>query len=404
MEDKVLLFESRDLCYESNRYFAECLKEAFEDMGYSAEICDLSEGMEEKLDHVLKRQDQYRLAIDFNSLLPSLELDDGTPYLEAFHAPFYNYMVDHPLYHHAALKRPLSNHAVICIDQYHQIYARHYYPHIKSVLHLPLGAMRADMERSFGQKRLELLFLGTYDSDQKLYGELSAYPSLKRKEVSALIEMMEADPDLTQEEALNRYLGERGERLAGEEFARRLTHDYLADLYLRNLNRKRTVLAAARAKVPFTVIGHGWEQVKGLDQKHVSLRQGISFAVSVQMMADAKMLLNSTPGFHGGLHDRVYSAMANRALCFTEGSRYAKQKLIDGKTAVFYDVRCLDALAEKIAWMRGHPARAGEIAERACEHARREETWQKRAENLASQMGWPKLKTSAPCRKRKSLV
>ena len=40
MKDTVLLFESRDLCYESNRYFIKCLKQAFESLGYPVEVCD----------------------------------------------------------------------------------------------------------------------------------------------------------------------------------------------------------------------------------------------------------------------------------------------------------------------------------------------------------------------------
>lgn len=377
MGNTVLLFESRDLCYESNRYFARCMKEAFEGMGYPAEICDLSGGMD-ALEEILERQEEYLLAIDFNSLLPRLELEDGAPYLAAFHVPFYNYLVDHPLYHHAALKRNLPNHSVICIDTCHQKYLQEYYPHIGTALYVPLGAMKAGMERSFGQKRLELLFLGTYDSDEELYQQLTEYPLEKRQEVSALIEMMQADPELTQEGALRRYLEEKGETLDGQAFAKRLNGDYLADLYLRNLYRRQATLAAALANVPMTVIGHGWERARELDRAHVSLHKGVGFAASLQMMADAKMLLNVTPGFHGGLHDRAYSAMINRTLCFTEGSQFARQALCGGQEAVFYDIRDLQDLTEKIAYMHGNPPLAEEMAERAYQKAAARDTWEMR--------------------------
>ena len=383
MGNTVLLFESRDLCYESNRYFAQCLQKAFEGIGYPSEICDLSEGMD-ALEGILKRQDEYLLAIDFNSLLPRLELEDGTPYLEAFHVPFYNYLVDHPLYHHAALKRDLPNHSVICIDICHRNYLQGYYPRIRQVLYVPLGAMKAGLERSFGQKRLELLFLGTYDSDAELYQQLKEYPLEKEREVSALIEMMRADPELTQEGALGRYLEDKGEILDGQAFARRLNGDYLADLYLRNLYRRQAVLAATRANVPMAVIGHGWEQVRELDQGHVSLYKGVGFAASLQMMADARMLLNATPGFHGGLHDRAYSAMINRALCFTEGSRFARQALDGEREAVFYDIRNLHDLTEKIAYMHGHPRLVREMAERAYQKAAARDTWEMRVTGFAA--------------------
>ncbi len=226
MEKTVLLFESRELCYESNRYFVACLKDAFESFGYPVEVCDLSERMEMKLESILERQENYLFAIDFNSLLPRLELEDGQPYLEALQIPFYDYLVDHPLYHHLGLIRIPAKHSVICIDTCHLDYIRQYYPSVTNSFCLPLGAMQAEFERSFSQKRLELLFLGTYDSEKDFYQE---------------------------------------------EFAIRLNHDYLADFYLRNKNRKETVLAAAESKIPFTIIGHGWKEVKGLDKKHVQI-------------------------------------------------------------------------------------------------------------------------------------
>lgn len=382
MKKTVLLFESRDLCYESNRYFTACLEDAFASFGYPVEVCDLSEHMERKLEDILKHQKRYLLAIDFNSLLPRLELEDGQPYLEALDVPFYDYLVDHPLYHHAALKRIPSKHSVICIDTCHQNYVRQYYPSIKHSIYLPLGAMQAKFERSFSRKRLELLFLGTYDPEEEFYQELSEYPHDKKQEVSALIELMQADSELTQEQALKLYLKSKNEEISPKEFAGRLNQDYLADLYLRNKNRKETVLAAADAKIPFTIIGHGWDQVKGLNQKQITIKNGIGFAASIQVMADAKILLNSTPLFHGGLHDRVYSAMINHTVCVTEGSRFAGQKFSDGKEAVFYHLDRLFLLPEKLAYLYENPKQAERIAECAFQKVMKNESWQKRIEQF----------------------
>lgn len=382
MKKTVLLFESRDLCYESNQYFMGCLADAFEEMGYPVEICDLSIQMEEQLERILGQQDKYLAAFDFNSLLPRLELEDGTPYLNAFCVPFFNYLVDHPLYHHVGLKRKFPFYRVLCIDLYHKRYIENYYPHIEHVFYLPLGGMQAASKRSFDQKRLELLFLGTYEPEEKLYQELDEYPKELRYEVVALIEMMQADHDLTQEDALEQYLDMQGKHLSREDFAKRLNGDYLADKYLRNLRRKEALLAAAEAEVPFTIAGHGWESVEGLNRRHITIQKGVGFAASIQLMANAKMLVNTTPGFCGGLHDRVYSAMMNHTLCFTEASCFAKQALSDGKEAVLYDSSHLDTLAEKIRELYEHPGAIQRITEQAFLKAKEQHTWRKRAEEI----------------------
>lgn len=387
MKDTVLLFESRDLCYESNRYFMECIKEALENKKYPVEICDLSVQMEEKLEQILKKKENYLFAVDFNSLLPRMEIEDGTPYLNALGIPFFNYLVDHPLYHHAGLKKQFSGYSVFCIDTCHQTYIKKLYPHIEHVFYLPLGAVQANMERSFDRKRLDLLFLGTYEPEDALYRELDEYPLWQKKEVASLIERMEADAGLTQEKALFAYLEEKEERISREAFAKRLNGDYLADKYLRNLRRKQTVLAAAQAEIPFTVMGHGWEHVKELDRKYITRKNGVGFAASIQIMADAKMLVNATPGFHGGLHDRVYSAMMNRTLCFTEDTSFAKQKLKDREEIVFYNGQTMEDLAESIVFMHENPSAAAEITERAFCRACLEDTWEKRAEAILSCAG-----------------
>lgn len=381
MGDTILLFESRDLCYESNQYFMECLVEAFEQMGYPVERCDLSLRIEEKLEKALECQENYLAAIDFNSLLPRAELSDGTAYLDVFCVPFFNYLVDHPLYHHVALRRGFPHYHVLCVDQCHRGYIAKYYPEISHVLYLPLGAMQANLPRSWDQKRLELLFLGTYEPEDVIYQELEDYPAKKRTEILCLMERMQADWELTQERALAQYLQERDERLSREEFADRLHSDYLADKYLRNLRRRMAVEAAAKANVPFTVVGHGWDSLKSLSKGHITVHKGVGFAASLQLMADARMLLNTTPGFCGGLHDRVYSAMINRALCFTENTTFAREHLLDGGEAILYG-QDLSLLTERIVCMQEHPGKAEEIALRAYERAASSETWQKRAERM----------------------
>lgn len=83
--------------------------------------------------------------------------------------------------------------------------------------------------------------------------QLEDYALPLKKEVSALIDMMDADHALTQEDALAAYLRDQGEVLTEAEFAVRLNHAYLADKYLRNLKRKKAVIAAEKSKIPFTV-------------------------------------------------------------------------------------------------------------------------------------------------------
>ena len=102
------------------------------------------------------------------------------------------------------------------------------------------------------------------------------------------------------------------------------------------------------------------------------------------MMADAKMLLNTTPCFHGGLHDRVYTAMLNHTLAFTEDTPFSRNELADQKEAVLYNDSDLDTLTEKLADIYKHPAEIKSITDHAYRKAQAAYTWEHRAETFVS--------------------
>lgn len=389
MRDTILLFESRDLCYESNQYFMEQLNQEFQRAGYKTEICDLSsdQDMEEKLEDVLKRRQEFSAAFDFNSRLTRAEMEDGTPFIDELSIPFFNYLVDHPLYHHGGLRRRFKNYSVICIDKCHRDYIKTCYPHIKNAFLVPLGAVEAGRTRSWEEKRFDLLFLGTYVPQEEIYREILDYPSERKKEVLTLIEWMEAEPGLTQEDALYRFLLKTGEELTEEEFAARLHRDYIVDRYLRFSKRKKILSETAKSGIPLTVMGHGLEEISELHRGNVTMYPGVGFAVSAQMIADAKILLNITPGFQGGVHDRVYSARVNRTLCFTEKNNYTTSQFRDREEIVLYDEREPKSIAG-LAWeMLKDQDALEKITENACEKALIQETWQCRGRQILNIIG-----------------
>lgn len=387
MEEKILLFESRDLCYESNQYFTGQLAREFEKAGYQTEICDLSFNMEEKLEDVLIRRQEFSAAFDFNSRLTRAELEDGRPFIDELSMPFFNYLVDHPLYHHGGLRRKFKNYSVICIDECHRAYIKAHYPHIKNVFCVPLGAMEADRGRSWEEKRFEVLFMGTYVPAEEIYGEIMEYSQEKKKEVLTLIEWMEEDRELTQEDALSKYLLKTGEELSHREFAGRLHSDYIVDRYLRFKKRRDILSGAAKSGIPLTVMGHGLEEIEALHGKNVKIYPGVGFALSAQMIADAKILLNITPGFFGGVHDRVYSARINHTISLTEENLYTKSHFKDGEELFLYHEKRPEELFGLVKEIFNNREKTKKVLEKAYENALLGETWQCRAGEILQCLG-----------------
>ncbi len=167
MVKKILLLHTRELCYYSGSYFLQQLQKALEALGVETDYFSLDE-KGEVLDALLGQK--YHGVVDINSKLPYFILEDDTPYLDALGAPFYNYIVDHPLYHHPGLSFPLKNYHAIGIDKNHLAYMEKYYPHLQDAHFLPMGVTKSTFveEKSYKKRKIPLLFSGTYEPEENM--------------------------------------------------------------------------------------------------------------------------------------------------------------------------------------------------------------------------------------------
>ena len=121
MQKRILFLHTRELCYYSGSYFLQQMQKATAEYGIKSEYMSLGEDYS-ALEDLLGRQ--YDGVVDINSKLPYFVLEDDRRFLDVLGAPFYNYIVDHPLYHHPGLMFPLQDYHAIAIDHYHETYMR----------------------------------------------------------------------------------------------------------------------------------------------------------------------------------------------------------------------------------------------------------------------------------------
>ena len=217
-KERVLIFSSREICYCSGNFFAHQLAAAFEELGFAADICELSP--DDDLDAALMPflGGSYRIAVDFNSMLPRMELEEGGRYLEQLNAPFFDYILDHPLFHYTGLTSGVKNLQAVVLDEAQEMYVRTYYPKVATVHTLPLGATEALYQ---GEKEPDcrILFTGTYEDPDRVYALVKeARPDL-RESMERLIERRVSEPLIPMERALEDLLDEEGTELQPEQFA-----------------------------------------------------------------------------------------------------------------------------------------------------------------------------------------
>ena len=363
------------------KFFAHQLAAAFEELGFAADICELSP--DDDLDAALMPflGESYRIAVDFNSMLPRMELEEGGRYLEQLQAPFFDYILDHPLFHYTGLTSGVQNLHAVVLDEAQESYVRTYYPKVATVHTLPLGATEALYQ---GEKEPDcrILFTGTYEDPDRVYALVKEAGPALRERMERLIERRVSEPIIPMECALEDLLDEEGTELQPEQFALCMNEMYAVDAYIRNYFRKIVLDELLDCGVLVTVMGEGWEKYRHRNAHSLRRERGVPFGLSFERIAKAHILLNAAPIFNHGMHDRIAAGMANHAVVLTDSNPYLERNFKNGRKLCFYSLTKRGDAAEQAKHLLENQELRHAIAAEAYEEFLAHHTWRRRAEQL----------------------
>ncbi len=372
---KFLIFEMKTVCYNSYLYFGDSLGNALLKAGHEVEYFKVDEDRLEDLEKYIGQK--YDAIIDFNSDLSKLFMDDDTYFLDHIEAPFFDVILDHPLYHHDSLKQKIKNFNVVCLDAKHRDYILKYYPHIKSVTVTPMTG-----ELAFGKDSIDwdnwenrpydIIFSGTYTDPVRIETAIKKMPELIVENVFKLIDMMKADSSLTIEDAVD--------ILASNEICDYINMDkplhtqsfYLADTYIRCVNRKKLVQALDESSYNLHLFGGLWEE---LNLKHATLHREIPFNLTFTVFAKSKISVNIMPNFKAGSHDRVFSGQLNGAVSLTDPTTLLRNEYSNNQSILFYDLDNIDTVTSQVNTALSNPYELKKIAKAGYEITSNNHTW-----------------------------
>ena len=95
-KEKIIVFSSREICYQSSSFFANQMADAFENLGFDVQVCEFDE--HDELDAVFQPLygQKYRLLLDFNSTITRMVEEDETPVLNKLYVQFLDYNLNNP--------------------------------------------------------------------------------------------------------------------------------------------------------------------------------------------------------------------------------------------------------------------------------------------------------------------
>lgn len=383
---RFLIFSVKSVCYDSYVYFADALAGALIAKGGKVELFSSKKEPLESMERFVGQE--FDGIFDFNSELPRLKMEDGSYFLDRIHAPFYDILLDHPLYHHDTLKQTISDFHVLCLDKNHKNYIKENYPHIVSADFFPMtGEDIAPTDTSYPKKQIGLLFSGTYTDYRQIEDSIALSPSFLGGITKKLIGFMQNDDSLTQEEALRRLLPSLEEsEIIKETFPLHMQACFLCDSYLRAKKREDLLLALAKQHLPLTLCGNGWRKSPLSDFPQIKMIDDISFFDTFTLFRQSKITLNLLPEFKNGTHDRVYSSMLNHSLCLTDTSPLLARQFKDGQEICFYDTKDTDALADKIRGLLSCPEKLFTISQNGYLKAKENHSWSSRAAYLLNML------------------
>ncbi len=377
---EILMIHTRELCYFSGGFFLDRMQESLEGLG--AKVTKLSLAGDKEHFDILENYvgRHYDGVLDVNSKLPYLVLEEKGDYLlDKIDAPFFNYILDHPLYHHPGLQFPLKNYHAIGIDQKHCAYMRTYYPHLQSVSYLTIAGTRAWNQKKFSERKYPVLFSGTYEDENRFLPMLQHMGEEVSVMGQKIIPIM-LQNDIAMEDAVRQIMGDKESTYSFPEFMNRL---YPVDKYVRNYRRNQLLLTVAKRGIPLTILGEGWENSALAGYANVCILPPTTIARSFEVIADSRILIDINPFFHQGIHDRVTTAMANGTLCITNASPKADTLLQDGETIRYYTQGNGEQLADALEEMLHMTLEEQEtMAERAFEYYEKEYSWEAHGRKL----------------------
>ena len=370
------------ICYGSTHHFVDCMAEGFKNLGWEVEIFDLEKEGFEALERLSGRT--YDAVVDFNSILPKAVTDEDIPFLDTIDAPFYNYILDHPLYHHESLCVELKDYHVICLDDNHARYIRKCYRHIKSCHVLPLAGEAAGTKLpAINERPIDLLFTGTYTSPDMALDLLAKTSAGREDEARRILDLQLQNPDRPLEEIVEEAVVNSGVDPGTIDFPLLMHFCFPIDTYMAARSRCRAVAEIARSGVPLTLVGFGWDSFKEIEGlKNVTVLGPAGFSKQFKFMSESKMVLNVMPGFKSGIHDRVFSTMLNGALSLTDETAGLLAEFTPWEEVVTYSAETPEELPDKIRKLLSEPERLAGIAQKGFKKSNKNHTWQELCRKL----------------------
>ena len=201
-----------------------------------------------------------------------------------------------------------------------------------------------------------------------------------------ILERRLEEPEIPMEQAFEDILLQKGLELDDAKFALFMNQMYTVNALNQNYYRKISIESLLKTRIPVKIIGEGWEKYHGNYGDSIIKEKEVEFGLSFEKIAKEHIILNNSPIFNRGAHDRIYAGMANHCVVMTDENPYLRRTLKDGENVMLYSLKNTKTIKDMVEELLTNPILVRNIQESAYQEFLEKHTWECRASRLLTDL------------------
>lgn len=326
-------------------------------------------------------------------------LNDGRSLYDASNTTLLAFYVDHPSYHLNTLTENIKDFLCCFNDKEHIEYLNEILPtHHKISFFLPQGGLRKGDKREDRKikcfekykqtKSIDIVFSGTFPGEIiKPWENNEDYPSQLLDEVT---ELLIYDNYLSVNQAFKIVFDKYKIKFSSIGKVQLANLYSLVQNYLRAYSRIYLLTKLIESGLNITICGNDWDDF-AKKYKNINYIGPLDIEENIDLINNAKVLINSSPTLRNGSHERVFTGMLNNTVLFSDRSRYYDEFFEDEKSILYYSFNSLDKDIEKLKAILSDDKKLFEISQNAYEIANKYHTWENRVDTILDMVKLSKL-------------
>lgn len=380
MDKKVLVIKGESR-YNVLRVAADEIAKGFVQKGYQVEKVDLLADDEKQILNKIFNE-SYSFIFSCQALYFKEFFEDGTPYIEKVKSPYIGWIFDDMLYHLPRVQNQVYDHTYLLFtDEEMQDISYSMFPQTKNLAGLLHGGFIGKEGKV--EKDIDVLFPGSIGNKPVLESFIEEPLPIERLLIEETIKQLHETPALSVRRALEVVLNRLGEELSGDLLEELLGVTYYVDAYIRYECRYQIMEELLKNNIKLCVVGNGNNELFERYKENITVTGGLDIEDVIQLMQRSKIVMNPLPVvFYKGAHERIFTAMLNRAICFTPYSEFLDEMM--GDKLQFIDMHNLQSMADRVKEMinRYETDDVQKMLDTNYEYAMQNHTWAIRGQEI----------------------